>query len=184
MLKEKVIKAYNYAEKAHHNQYRKFSNLPYFSHPKGVARILEKLNCSEETIIAALLHDVIEDTKVTYEEIEVEFGETIAKLVLALTSDNEEQSKLGKSIYLLHKMQNMSDTALLIKLADRLHNILYLQGDSVSVNFIKKYYKETRFIIDNLSSFLLSDRHLLLIGRIEGVLNFLNIRHNIEEEAL
>lgn len=179
MLKDKVIKAYNYAEKAHEGQTRNFSGLPYFSHPKGVARILRDLGIEDVVVIsAALLHDTIEDTTVTYEDISNEFGVEIADLVEELTSDPIQTKQMGKKHYLLQKMLNMSLNALLIKLADRLHNILYLQGDDVKLSFIEKYYKETVYIIRGVKEEkTLSFLHNTLIAKIEAVLEFLKIRH-------
>lgn len=181
MIKADIIKAYNYAEKAHEGQMRKFSGLPYFSHPKGVAGLIEEVRTSESLVIASLLHDVIEDTDRTYGDIVDLFGYKIADLVLELTSDPIEQKKLGKKIYLGIKMVNMSNDALLVKLADRLHNILYLQEDIVPMKFIIKYYKETRFLMQHLKDerSLLGDKHLILMGKIDTILDFLEIRHKL-----
>ena len=68
-----LIKAYNYASSAHENQYRK-SGEKYIIHPVEVAKILAELELDVDTIAAGLLHDVIEDTDVTFEEIEREFN--------------------------------------------------------------------------------------------------------------
>lgn len=179
MIKKDIISAYTFAEEAHKGQIRKFSNLPYFSHPKGVARIIEDLCNDEILIVVSLLHDVIEDTHIIKEDLVREFGEHVTTLVLELTSDSVKQREQGKKVYLLNKMINMSNDALLIKLADRLHNILYLQDDIVPLKFITKYYKETRFLMRNLKEDRdpLGDKHNILIGKIESILDFLQIRH-------
>lgn len=181
MIKDRVIKAYNFAEKAHEGQVRKFSGLPYFSHPKGVARVIEDLTGREELIIVSFLHDTLEDTNTTYDDIEKEFGIEIADLVLELTSDNEIQNKHGKKYYLSSKIVDMSTAARIVKLADRYHNILYLQGDSVSGSFIEKYYKETRFILMGLeqSGLIFSSVENILIEKIKTILDFLAIRHKL-----
>jgi (p)ppGpp synthase/HD superfamily hydrolase len=181
MIKANIIKAYSFAEKAHEGVLRKFSGLPYFSHPKGVARIIEALVNDENLIIASFLHDVVEDTNITIEEIHIEFGEVVADLVREVTSDPIEQKKVGKKFYLAVKMVNMTEDGLLLKLSDRLQNILYLQGDVVPMKFIVKYYKETRFLMQYLKDerSLLGDKHLILIGKIDTVLDFLEIRHKL-----
>jgi (p)ppGpp synthase/HD superfamily hydrolase len=184
MIKDRIIKAYNFAEKAHEGVTRKFSGLPYFSHPKGVARIVQKLTEDEILIIVSFCHDLVEDTDITIEEIRELFGDEVADLVLELTSDPVHVKLLGKKVYLSMKMVEMSSRALIIKLADRLHNILYLQGDATPLKFIRKYYKETRFIMmrlrDDYSE--LNDYHKILMSRIDIVLDFLEMRHRLDEE--
>jgi (p)ppGpp synthase/HD superfamily hydrolase len=181
MIKDRIVKAYNFAEKAHEGQERKFSGLPYFTHPKGVARILDELVNDENLIIAGFLHDVVADTDITIDEIRGLFGDIVADLVLEATSDSIEQKRLGKRMYLADKMCKMSSDALLLKLAARLQNILYLQGDVVPMKFITKYYKETRFLMLVLKEdyTLLGDKHNILIGKIDTILDFLQIRHKL-----
>ncbi|MGN0557277.1 MAG: RelA/SpoT family protein, partial [Acutalibacteraceae bacterium] len=120
-------RAYDFGEKAHAGQFRK-SGERYFSHPTACAIILINLGMDTETIEAALLHDVVEDTPVTLEELKSEFGEDIASLVNAVT-------KLGKIPYVTREEAQaenirkmliaMADDirVIIIKLADRLHNM-------------------------------------------------------------
>ena len=86
-----VEKAYYFGKKAHDGQFRK-SGEPYFIHPVAVANILCDMELDIETIIAGLLHDVVEDTEYTYEDIEREFSKEIADLVDGVT-------KLGQIKY-------------------------------------------------------------------------------------
>ena len=81
---EKIIKAYNFAESAHKGQFRN-SGEEFFIHPYNAAIILAELNMDDTTIIAGLLHDVIEDTSITYEDIVEEFSEEVANLVEGVT---------------------------------------------------------------------------------------------------
>ena len=76
-----IQKAYNYALEKHGTQLRK-SGEPYIIHPTNVAYTIAELGLDEQTICAALLHDVVEDTEVTYEDIEREFGKEIADMVV------------------------------------------------------------------------------------------------------
>ena len=185
MLKEKVIEAYEFSKEKHGAQMRKFSGLPYFSHPKEVARIIENLTSDEDLIITALLHDTLEDTDTTYEEIKDRFGKKIADLVVELTSDDKKSIKrFGKGLYLGMKMSTMTTEALIVKLADRFHNVKYLEGDDVPAKFIKKYYHETWIIlgpIENSDIMMklhpLNDVRDLLIERIKIILKFLKIRY-------
>lgn len=178
MLKEKVIKAYEYSQEKHKGQIRKFTDLPYFTHPKGVARILEQLTGDEDLVIVGLLHDVVEDTDATLGEIKELFGPKIATLVEELTSDKPKD--MDKGLYLAGKMIKMTPDALTVKLADRLHNVMYLEGDNVHLSFIKKYYKETKTILSILKEHILFD-HVqdLMVRRIEIVLDFLQVRYDL-----
>lgn len=122
-----IEKAYHVAKDAHNDQKRK-SGEPYIIHPLCVAIILAQLELDKETIIAGLLHDVIEDTGVTGEEITKEFGEEVFLLVdgvTKLTQLNYEHDKIDKQAENLRKMflaMAKDIRVILIKLADRLHN--------------------------------------------------------------
>ena len=124
-------RAYVYAMKAH-GQQKRASGDPYFSHPLAVASILTGLKLDDETIATALLHDTIEDTPATKEEIENLFGANIAALVdgltkierLNLASKKTEQAENFRKLLIAIS----SDVrVLLVKLADRLHNMRTLE---------------------------------------------------------
>ncbi len=124
-------RAYVYAMKAH-GQQKRASGDPYFSHPLAVASILTGLKLDDETIAAALLHDTIEDTPATLEEIEKLFGTNIAALVDGLTKIERLnlQSKKTQQAENFRKLliAISSDVrVLLVKLADRLHNMRTLE---------------------------------------------------------
>lgn len=144
--------AKEFAEKAHKGQFRKFSNEEYVEHPKRVAEIVKKFKNSHkinDLISAALLHDTVEDTGTTTKDLEKMFGGLVASLVKELTSNKEDMEKVGgKRVYLANKMVNMSSWALVIKLADRLDNVSDLKN--TSPEFIKKYKKETIYILNQL----------------------------------
>jgi len=80
-----VAKAYNFAEMAHSNAQTRFSGERYFIHPYNVALILADLHMDVQTVCAGLLHDVVEDTGITFDEIKREFGEEIANMVDGVT---------------------------------------------------------------------------------------------------
>ncbi len=122
-----INKAFQYAYDGHNGQNRK-SGEPYITHPLHVALYLCELNFDKETIAAALLHDLIEDTDITYEDLKKEFGEEVADIVDGVTkldkikySSNEEAKAdaIRKMVIAMSK----DIRVLILKLADRLHNI-------------------------------------------------------------
>ncbi len=120
-------RAYVYAMKAHGTQTRA-SGDPYFSHPLEVAAILTDLKLDDATIVAAVLHDTIEDTETTREEIDRLFGEQIGKLVDGLTKIEKldlvsKQARQGENFRKLLLAVADDVRVLLVKLADRLHNM-------------------------------------------------------------
>ena len=125
--KEKLKRAYNFGLIAHLTQQR-HSGEPYFIHCLNVAKILAELRMDQTMIIAALLHDVVEDTPVTLEELTEEFGETTAFLVDGVTkiSNIRYQSKEEQQAETFRKMllsMAKDVRVIIIKFADRLHNM-------------------------------------------------------------
>ena len=122
-----IIKALHFAEKAHSSQMRK-EGIPYITHPIAVAEILLDFKMDYYTIAAALLHDVIEDTEVTEDELKKEFGDTVLELVNGVTRVKSLKYKNynQENIESLRKMflaMGKDIRVVLIKLADRLHNM-------------------------------------------------------------
>ncbi|WP_394437124.1 RelA/SpoT family protein [Sphingobium naphthae] len=136
-----INRAYVFSVQKHGSQ-KRASGDPYFSHPIEVAGILTDFNLDDQTIVTALLHDTIEDTLVTYDEIESAFGPDVARMVDGVTklSKIEAMSENERAAENLRKfLLAMSDDirVLLVKLADRLHNMRTL-------HFIKNEAKRRR----------------------------------------
>lgn len=131
---EIVKKAYEYADNLHSGQKRQ-SGEDYISHPLNVAFILAEMHADKDTVCAGLLHDTLEDTNITKEDIAYDFNQNIANLVDGVT-------KLSKMNFSSKQDQNYANTRkiitgitedvriIIIKLADRLHNMRILQFKS------------------------------------------------------
>lgn len=147
---EKVVKAYDYAFAAHEGQTRE-SGEPYIIHPINVCINLAKFHADGATLVAGMLHDVVEDTTHTLDEIEKEFGTDVAKLVLGVTKiNNLHFSSLdeAKDANIRRIITSLNDDVriIIIKLCDRLHNMRTLK--------FKKTEKQQRTALETLSIFV------------------------------
>lgn len=130
----KTMTAFMFAAHQHYGQIRKFSGEHYIVHPVAVANIVSgfQVKTIEKLVIASLLHDTVEDCPdCTLDIISNTFGNQVANLVAELTSDKEQIALLGKTEYMKAKMLSLSNQALLLKLADRLANMLDNPSDKM-----------------------------------------------------
>ena len=128
---EEIQKAYEYADRKHKDQLRK-SGEPYIIHPLAVAEIVAEIGLDTDAIVAALLHDCLEDTDASFDEISHMFGQTVAELVEGVTkltrvqySTTEEQQM--ENLRKMFMAMSKDIRVILIKIADRLHNTRTLQ---------------------------------------------------------
>jgi len=148
--KKIIIKAINFSKIAHKDQTRK-SGDPYIIHPIEVAKILTTINLDASAITAGLLHDTIEDTAISTEEITKMFGMQISELVEGLTKISKfdlkiNKQKLGENYRKLILASSKDLRVILIKLADRLHNMR-------TINFIKDESKRINISMETLEIF-------------------------------
>lgn len=169
---DQIVRAITFAEEAHRGQSRA-SGDPYFAHPLAVASILADLKMDAPTIVAALLHDVAEDTSYTVTDIEDRFGAEVAQLVdgvtkldrlEARTREEEQAENLRKMFLAMAK----DIRVILIKLADRLHNMRTLKH--LTADRVQRIAKETMEIYAPLA-------HRLGIFRIKWELEDLAFQH-------
>ena len=169
---EKIEQAFLYAQKLHEGQYR-ISEEPYIIHPVEVTKILLDLKADTATLIAALLHDVLEDTDTKPEEIEKFFSKEVLTLVQGVTklgklqfkSTQERQAENFRRMFIA--MAN-DIRIIFLKLADRLHNMRTL--NFMAVNKQQKIAQETLDIFAPLAN-------RLGIGKIKAELEDLSLRY-------
>lgn len=169
---EEVEKAYKFAAKMHKGQYRKTGE-EYIVHPLFVAHILTSIRADKETLMAGLLHDVIEDTEITKEDLEKMFGDVVANLVDGVTkinninvsTENEYLTGYYKKIIV-----GMSEDVrvIIIKLADRLHNMRTLYA--LDHDRQKRKAKETLEILAPIA-------HRLGMHKIKSELEDLSLKY-------
>ncbi len=190
---DRVNRAYVFAAHAHAGQTR-ISGDPYITHPLAVAAILASLGMDESTLITGLLHDTVEDTDVTLDDVAHHFGEDIANLVDGVTKIGKIQfhSKEHKQAENFRKMllaTAKDPRVLIVKLADRLHNMRtlgYMRPEKqrligeetlhiyaplahrLGIHWIKQEMEDLVF------SFLEPEAHRALLSKLEGRLNDLN----------
>ena len=141
-----IDKAIYWAKKYHDGQFRK-SGEPFYTHPLEVAYMLSEYNLKTDVIVTAILHDIVEDTKVTAGMILDAFGRRIEEMVDRLTRDRPDGSKLSVETILNNAYEKDDKEVLLIKVVDRLHNMQTIGAKSPDK--INKTLQETieEFII-------------------------------------
>ena len=179
--KEKFLKAYEFAEEAHRGQFRKDNLTPYIVHPISVVKILKQLHVDEDVLISALLHDVPEDTSRTIEEVKEKFGDSVAFLVDGITKlskvqyRNEMKTRDVESLKKLFLHTAKDPRVLIIKLADRLHNMRTLENVRPD--------KQTRIARETLEIFI-PVANLLGIQILKSQLEDLCFKHLFPTEYL
>jgi len=169
---DEIRRALEYADVAHEGQRRK-SGMPYSEHPFEVARILAENGMDAPTIMAGVLHDVVEDTKITTEEIEKQFGRIVAFLVEGVTkmdllpSQTREQRQAETFRKMLVSMAR-DPRVILIKFADRLHNLRTLRYMSPD---------KRRLIANETLEVYAPLAHRFGLGRIKWELEDLSFKH-------
>jgi len=144
---EFIAKAKQFAQEAHDGQVRKYTGLPYVTHTEEVAQIVDNYNGSKEMIAAALLHDTVEDTSVTLQDIEKEFGSSTADMVkwLTDTSRPEDGNRAVRKEIDRNRLSQAPAAVQLIKAADMISN-----GKDIKINdpnFAKVYIEEMKLLL-------------------------------------
>lgn len=181
----KLDEAIIFAAKAHKGMRRKGNNQPYFFHPLEVLSLVSMMSDDEDILCAAILHDTVEDTPVTIEDIKNKFGERVAKLVNYESEDkrgqiNKSGTWIDRKQEAINTLSSVNDIgAKMIALGDKVSNLrsmhlLQLQvGDEVWNYFNMKdplkhywYYSEVAKVLDDLKDYSVYKEYLFLIDSI------------------
>jgi hypothetical protein len=124
-----VNKAINFASKAHRNQTRKSTDIPYITHPFAVGMLLQKAKCSDSVIAAGILHDTLEDTDTNYEKLVEHFGVYIANLVRAASEHDKTLPWHKRKQHTIDMLKDLSIEEIQVITADKLHNLQSIKED-------------------------------------------------------
>ena len=127
-----IQKAIIFATLKHEGQKRKGTDIPYIVHPMEVMQILTEMNCTEKVIIAGILHDTLEDTDATPEEIEKEFGKDVLAIVQTESEDKSKTWKERKAATIDH-LKGASSPTKIVCFADKLSNIRSMYRDKLEI---------------------------------------------------
>lgn len=137
----RLQKAIDISITAYMGQKRKGKEVPYIIHPLGVGIILARAGATENIIISGILHDTIEDTEMTREDIRKEFGEDVARIVDGVTEQDKSLPWAERKKLALEHVKEMKHDSLLVKSADLLHNLIdqindyLIEGDEMFKGF-------------------------------------------------
>lgn len=126
-----VDRAIGFAARAHDGQRRKSGSVPFIAHPVGVAMILQQMGCDEAVVAAGLLHDTVEDTKVTIDDIRRDFGDQVAEFVAGCTEPPKKRGNWEqRKVHHIHALRDASIEVKLIAAADKYHNLSHTLHNS------------------------------------------------------
>jgi (p)ppGpp synthase/HD superfamily hydrolase len=137
-----VDRAIGFAARAHEGQRRKIGKVPYVAHPFAVALILQQMGCNEKIVAAGLLHDTVEDTGITLDDIRREFGDEVAEIVDGCTEPPKKDAKWAtRKLYMISTLREAPLAVKLVTATDKYHNLVHtlnsreVMGESVWKKF-------------------------------------------------
>lgn len=124
-----IFKALEFSARVHVAQLRKGTDIPYISHPAAVGMILQRYDCSSNAIAAGILHDVVEDGKVSYEEIVSITNQAVADIVKGCSEPDKSKSWIPRKLHTIEYLRNAPLEIKQVAAADKLHNVLSMLSD-------------------------------------------------------
>jgi (p)ppGpp synthase/HD superfamily hydrolase len=176
-----IERALQLASRAHEGQYRKTTDIPYIAHPAAVGMMLMKAGYEDELVAAGILHDTVEDTEVTMDEIKALFGERIAGIVEGCSEPDKSLSWEERKEHTIEFLKTAPEEVRVVSCADKLHNIRSISenyskiGDAVWNRFNRGkeqqewYYRSLVTSLGSQSSFSLLEQLRSEVNKIFGV---------------
>ncbi|GER65852.1 phosphohydrolase [Weizmannia acidilactici] len=124
-----VKRAIHFAAKAHDGQYRKIVQLPYIVHPFSVAVILLEAGCRKEIVAAGLLHDTVEDTDVSLDDIKAVFGDAVARIVEGCSEPDKSLPWEERKLHTIDFLKTADESVCLVVCADKIDNLRSIRDD-------------------------------------------------------
>ena len=168
-----IEEAINFAAKAHDGQNRKSTDIPYISHPFAVGMILQQSKCSDEVIAAGILHDTLEDTSVTSEELSKHFGDKVTKLVKLHPQPDKSLPWKERKQHTINALKSAFIEEIQVITADKLHNLksiradIELQGEVVWDRFNRGKRDQHWYYSNIVKALLPRKKEFKLIGKLE-----------------
>ena len=172
-----VEKAIIFAAKAHHNQKRKGTDIPYITHPFAVGMLLQKEKCSEAVIAAGILHDTLEDTETTFEDLTEVFGVHVANLVQAASEKDKSLPWEVRKQQTIDMLKDASLEEIQVIVADKYHNLksiqndLHLNGDLIWQRFNRGKRDQHWYYASIVKVLSPRKKEFRVIGKLEVVVN-------------
>ena len=127
--KSKIDRAIEMATVAHESQVRKGTKIPYIIHPVSVGFLLSQAGCNDDLVVAGILHDTAEDTDITFDEIQEEFGNKIKKIVEGCSEPDKSKSWAKRKQHTIEYLKTATEDIRIVSCADKLHNIRTMTDD-------------------------------------------------------
>ncbi|WP_349254183.1 HD domain-containing protein [Paenibacillus sp. RC67] len=153
-----IDRALEYAAKAHQGQVRKGTDIPYISHPYAVGLILQEARCKPEVVAAGILHDTLEDTPATYDELVRLFGLLVADIVQGCSEPDKSLSWEERKEHTIQYLKTAPKTVRMVACADKLHNVrstlraMETEGDQVWKRFKRGKEQQTWYYLQLIES--------------------------------
>lgn len=169
-----IEKAMIFAAQKHEHQYRKSTTIPYITHPFMVGMYLQQANCTEEVIAAGILHDTLEDTNTTLDELTNEFGEKVAHLVVMASEHDKSLSWEERKQHTIEMLATQSLEDIQVIVADKLHNLRSIcadferDGDSIWSRFNRGKSDQQWYYISIANAVSKYETEFSLIGELQA----------------
>jgi (p)ppGpp synthase/HD superfamily hydrolase len=124
-----IFDAIEFAARAHRGHCRKGTEIPYIVHPLAVAKILIAARCPDDVVVAGILHDTVEDTPVSLEDIRREFGEAVARIVEGASEPDKSKSWEARKAHTIESLKTEPEGVLLVSCADKIENLEAIRED-------------------------------------------------------